>query len=134
MMDPLIIALVPVFAAGLAIQQLLEILDPLVIRLVGEKDKKLALGLVSLAAGLVLSFGAGLRVLEPLGMEAGVFDNLITALIISAGTEAFNSLLKFMGYAKENQKGYAATIKAEARRDYVANDIMHRMNRQRGGR
>jgi hypothetical protein len=37
-----------------------------------------------------------------------VLDFLVTALIISAGTEGFNSLLKLLGYAKETKKGDAA--------------------------
>lgn len=130
-MDTLILALVPVFAAGVAIQQLLEILDPLVMRLIGERDKKLALGIISILAGFALSMGAGLRILEPLGiMDSGLFDAVVTALIISAGTEGFNSVLKFLGYSKESKKVDAAATKAWVIRDPQAKDLMYRMDRK----
>ena len=69
-MDKLVVALGPAFAAGFAVQQLLEILDGFVvkIKIIGKADKKLILGIVSLIVGLVLAFGAGLRVLQPLGV------------------------------------------------------------------
>ncbi len=106
-MVDLVAALGPAFAAGFAVQQFLEIISPVVERL--KWDKKLTLGIVSLVIGLVLSFGAGLRVLEPLGVKnAGIWDNVVTGLIISAGTEGFNSIMKFLGYTKEKQKADAA--------------------------
>jgi hypothetical protein len=106
-MDKLVTALGPAFAAGFAVQQLLEILDPLLDKIT--KDKKLLLGIVSLIVGLVLSFGAGLRVLEPLGSTASTFwDAIVTGLVVSAGTEGFNSIMKFLGYTKEKQKADAA--------------------------
>ena len=111
-MDKLVMALGPAFAAGFAVQQLMELLDPIVIKLIGTGDKKLVLGIVSLIAGLVLAFGAGLRVLQHLGInEADFLDGVVTALIVSAGTEGFNSIIKFLGYAKENKKGIAAEKK-----------------------
>jgi H+/gluconate symporter-like permease len=129
-MNPLIESLAPVFAAGIAIQQLLEILDPLIVRIVGKRDKKLVLGLVSLVVGLVLAFGAGLRVLEPLGFyEAGTLDALVTALIISAGTESFNSIIKFLGYAKEGKKGDAAALEGWLSRDPDGLDALRKMDR-----
>ncbi|HRQ25094.1 MAG TPA: hypothetical protein PLF42_16830 [Anaerolineales bacterium] len=106
-MDTIVLAFGPAFAAGFALQKLLEILDPLIERLVkgDEKAKKLFLGLVSLAAGLVLAFGAGIRVLVHLGyMGHDLWDAGITALIVSAGTEGINSIMKYLGYAKENKK------------------------------
>lgn len=115
-MDNFVRALGPAFAAGFAVQQLLEILDPLISRLFGpEADKKAIQGLISFLVGLVLAFGAGLRVLEPLGIhEAGLIDAFVTALIISAGTEGINSVLKFLGYSKEKQKGEAALAQEKA--------------------
>jgi hypothetical protein len=106
-MDTIVLAFGPAFAAGFALQKLLEIFDPLVERLVknDEKAKKMFLGLVSLAAGLALAFGAGIRVLVHLGYSGSdVWDALITALIVSAGTEGINSIMKYLGYAKENKK------------------------------
>jgi hypothetical protein len=36
-----------------------------------------------------------------------VVDVIVTALVLSAGTEGFNSILKFLGYAKEDKKAQA---------------------------
>jgi hypothetical protein len=109
-MDTLVIALGPAFAAGFAVQRLLEILDPLLEKIpLVKKYKKIILGIVSLIIGLILAFGVGLRVLRPLGVvNADVLDGAVTALIVSAGTEGFNSILKFLGYTKENTKTIAA--------------------------
>ncbi len=112
-MENLIFSLGPAFAAGLAVQQFLELTDRFVeqfLKLIGaplglEIDKKMVLGLVSLFLGLVITIGAGLRVLAPLGVQGGDFaDVIVTALIISAGTDGFNSILKFLGYVKEDRK------------------------------
>jgi hypothetical protein len=109
-MDKLVMALGPAFAAGFALQRLLEILDPLLEKIsLVKANKKIVLGLVSLVIGLILATGAGLRVLQPLGVSgADLPDIIITALIVSAGTEGFNSILKFLGYTKENTKTIAA--------------------------
>ena len=121
-MDKIILALGPAFAAGLAVQQLLEILDRLIEQLFSVTeplglniDKKLILGLISLLFGLFLAAGAGLRVLEPLGVEnAGFFDVIVTGLIISAGTESLNAIVKFLGYVKEDRKATATAKKQPA--------------------
>ena len=102
-MDKLVVALGPAFAAGFAVQQLLELLDPLVDKI--KVDKKLVLGIVSFVIGLVLAFGTGLRVLQPLGVaNVDFWDAIVTALIVSAGTEGFNSIIKFMGYTKDTRR------------------------------
>ena len=102
-MDKLVVALGPAFAAGFAAQQLLELLDPIVDKI--KVDKKLVLGIVSFVIGLVLAFGAGLRVLQPLGVaNVDFWDAIVTALIVSAGTEGFNSITKFMGYTKDTRR------------------------------
>ena len=111
-MEKLVTALGPAFAAGFAVQQLLELLDPWLVDPLLDKikwNKKRVLGIVSLIAGLILSFGAGLRVLEPLGVTASDFwDAIVTGLVVSAGTEGFNSIMKFLGYSKEKQAAAAA--------------------------
>ena len=112
-MDKLVLALGPAFAAGFAIQRLLEILDPIIDKLKFIKNnKKIVLGLISLVIGLILAFGLGLRVLQPLGLaKAGLLDEFVTAMVISAGTEGFNSIMKFLGYSKEDKKADAADKK-----------------------
>jgi len=110
-MDKVVIALGPAFAAGFAIQRLLEILDPLLEKSQFFKDnKKVILGIVSLIVGLVLAFGAGLTILKPLGVAnpPPLLDEFTTGLVVSAGTEGFNSIMKFLGYAKEDKKADAA--------------------------
>jgi hypothetical protein len=110
-MDKLITALAPVFAAGMAIQQLGEILSPLVDK-ISIDYKKIILGLVSLALGLLLAFTAKLHVLQILGVAPGTgldtIDAIVTGLIISGGTEGINSILKFLKYSKEDKKNEAA--------------------------
>jgi hypothetical protein len=109
-MDKIVQALAAPFAAGFAVQRLLEILDPLFEKVKPLKDnKKLALALISLTIGLLLSFAFGLRVLQPLGVTGpAILDAFATALIVSAGTEGFNSILKILGYSKEEKKAEAA--------------------------
>jgi hypothetical protein len=109
-MDKLVMALGPAFAAGFALQRLLEILDPWLDKIkIVKENKKIVLGLISLIIGLILAFGIGLRVLRPLGVTTADFlDAVTTALIVSAGTEGFNSILKFLGYIKEDRKAAAA--------------------------
>jgi len=115
-MEELIKALGPAFAAGFAIQRLMEILDPIIDKKKFFQDyKKAILGVVSLIVGLILAFGIGLRVLQPLGVENARFlDAIVTAFVISAGTEGFNSIMKFLGYAKEDKKVEASEKKAKA--------------------
>ena len=112
-MENLILSLGPAFAAGLAVQQFLELTDRFIdqfLKLIGEPlgtkiDKKLVMGLISLFLGLLITIGAGLRVLAPLGIQGGdITDVFVTSLVVSSGTESFNSILKFLGYAKEGRK------------------------------
>jgi len=57
-----------------------------------------------LLVGLALAFGAGLRVLDPLGIKnQPVIDGIVTGFVVSGGTEGFNSIMKFLGYAKQSK-------------------------------
>ncbi len=107
-MDQLINAFGPVFAAGFAMQQLLEILSPLAEKF--PANKKLILGLLSFGVGLALAGWGGFSVLNPLGFTSATdfIDVFVTGLTISAGTEGVNSIMKFLGYTKEKKKGDAA--------------------------
>lgn len=101
-MENLLNAFAPAFAAALGLQQLIEVLDPVFSWFKGNKG--MILKPLSLVAGLVLSFFAGLRVLDHLGYAgAPIWDIFITGLIISGGTEGFNSIMKFLGYTKEKR-------------------------------
>jgi uncharacterized membrane protein YidH (DUF202 family) len=129
-MDKLITALAPVFAAAFSVQQLLEILTSVLdldSRSNFQKYKKTILGVVSLIVGFVLAYNGYLRVLQPLFIVNSVtdptthavtpiysvaipryLDFIVTGLVISAGTEGLNSIMKFMKYAKEDKKNEAA--------------------------
>jgi hypothetical protein len=69
-MDALVLALAPAFACGLAVQRLLELVDPVVDGLIPGGDskartKKIVLGIVSLLVGVLFAIVAGIRVLTP---------------------------------------------------------------------
>jgi len=106
--------LTALFAAGFAVQQLLE-LATAILNLDSnptfQKYKKAILGLLSLAAGLLLAgFVSQLRVLSALGVAAsGTTDVCLTGLVLSAGTEGINSILKFAKYSKEDKKTTVAS-------------------------
>jgi len=102
-MDKLITAFAPAFAAGVALQQFIELISPVFDLF--KANKKLIISLFSLAIGLFLSFVGGFRVLVYLGTSnVDFYDAVITGLVISAGTEGFNSIMKFMGYSKDQAK------------------------------
>ncbi len=124
-MDKLILALAPAFAAGFAIQHLLEVLDPILFKHIKPpRQKKMVLGLISLILGLVLAYGGGLRVLQPLGFTGSeIYDLLVTGLVISSGTEGVNSLVKFLGYTKENKKAQSTS------QDITANNKLPHVER-----
>ena len=112
-MTHLVVALAPAFAAGFALQRLLEILDPIVEITPIARAKKAVLGIVSFVAGLGLAAWPQTRVLShlvvPEGSVSPVLDYLVTALFVSGGTEGFNSILKFISYKKEEKKQEANT-------------------------
>ena len=128
-MDKLITALAPVFAGGFAVQQLIEILTSILDLDASEKFqkyKKAILGVVSLVLGLVFAYQGYLKVLQPLFAVENIdpitkvvtitysvtiptyLEYIVTALVISAGTEGINSILKFLKYKKEETKTDAA--------------------------
>jgi len=113
--ESIVRALGPAFAAGFAVQRLVEIVDALLSgRLKDERKKGWLMGL-ALLVGLVIAFAARLRVLQPLGADVNAYlDYLVAALVISAGTEGFNSILKFLSYKKEEKKAEAVQQKAVA--------------------
>jgi hypothetical protein len=112
-MAHLVVALAPAFATGFALQRFLEILDPIFEKLNNAQLKKIILGLISFAAGLGLAAWPKVRVLKELvapDSAPSILDYLVTALIISGGTEGFNSILKFLNYKKEETKAAAFAL------------------------
>jgi hypothetical protein len=110
-------ALGPAFAAGFAVQQLLEIADPLIALLgLTATAKKALLGFLSLCIGLTIAYVCGLRVLQALESSTTQVpgDLFVTGVVISAGTEGFNSIMKFLGYSKDAKKAAAAAQVAAA--------------------
>jgi hypothetical protein len=113
-MNDLILALGPAFAAGLAVQRLLEIVDSIMAFLKGDR-KKFIMAVASLGIAAMLCSQPNIRILKYLA--TGINDKIdfcITMLFISGGTEGFNSLLKFLNYQKENAKGAAAKNQSDA--------------------
>lgn len=120
----LVSALGPAFAAGLAVQQLLDFLDVWLPESWPPAKKKKVMRTLAILFGLLVGALGVMRVVSALtgrppegafSSLAGLVDWLVTALIISGGTEAFNSLLKLLGYKKEEKKAEAARQKMSAR-------------------
>jgi hypothetical protein len=117
-MEKIITALAPIFAAGFAVQQLLEILTSyfdLDSKKLFQNYKKPILGTVAFVLGLALAAEVNTGVLNilkgsPPDTRVGLLDFIVTALIISAGTEGVNSILKFLKYSKEDKKREAAGL------------------------
>lgn len=102
--------LAPIFAASLAVQQVLEVLSVPVEKWFGEVRTKSVLGVIGFLIGIVLALVFNLNVMSYFGVQnAGNFlDKIVTALILSAGTEGMNSVVKFLKYLKEDKKATAA--------------------------
>lgn len=105
-MDELVKSLVPAFACGLGVQRALELADLFIGRMIGGERKKTVLGWLSFLLGIAFSGLGGIRVLNIFSPNYPFpfLDVMITALIISSGTEGFNSIMKFLFYKKEEQK------------------------------
>lgn len=103
-MNQLIEALAPVLIASFAIQQLLELLDPILDAVI-KPHKKWILSIVAFVAGLALTLSLGLRILAPFGITRFPWvDVILTTLFITGGTKGVNDLMKLIGYKKEEAK------------------------------
>jgi hypothetical protein len=119
--EDLVKALTVPFVAGLIVQRLLEIVDPITVKFVKDPNtKKIVLGFVSLGIGSALCGFGHVRIFEvlhplfPNSREMTPFwDVVFSGIFISAGTEGFNSLMKFANYKKESTKTEAAAKKAQ---------------------
>jgi hypothetical protein len=129
------VALAPAFACGFAVQQALQIIDPLVSmqkdvsKADGANIKRSVMGLISLFLGIIIAYLGKVQVIEPLSKitETASFSLPgwlavgVNGLIISAGTEGFNSIMKFLSYQKEAAKSDAAVKKVNAMEKQVPN-------------
>jgi len=114
----------PAFVAGFGVQRLLEILDSWIglDKKTTPEWRKAILSFASLVSGFILAYGLGIKVLTSVfgpGNTSEVYaalDLVLSALVISAGTEGFNSILKFLSYSKETKKADAVVKTA------IAND------------
>jgi hypothetical protein len=105
-MDDLVKALTVPFVAGFIVQRFLEITDP--------DRKRFVMGVVSLVLGLFLSGFGHLEIFKALNWAIPEpWDVFFSGIFISAGTEGFNSLMKFAGYKKEASKADAANKKSQ---------------------
>jgi hypothetical protein len=103
-MDEVAVALAPVFVASFALQQLLELLDP-VLDAVIKRHKKWILSAVAFVVALAMSLGLNLRILAPLGVPITRWiDVLMTALFITGSTKGINDLIKVLAYKKAEVK------------------------------
>ena len=115
-MDKLVLALAPGFAAGFAVQRLRD-------RGRGPRVRvRRGLGQQANAEAVRpddpvdrsrvrSAIGTGVRVLQPLGATGvDAWDVVVTALVVSAGTEGANSNLKYLGYKKDEQKVETAKL------------------------
>ena len=111
-----------VFLAGFAVQQTLQILDPLIIVSInkyktsrpttglpgGLSDadfKKAIMALLSFLLGIGIVALTHIQLLALLNPKlTGIGDFFVSALVVGSGTEAVNTLLKFLGYVKDAQK------------------------------
>jgi hypothetical protein len=122
--DNLVQTLTAPFAAGFVVQRFLEIRDPLTSKLLSNPiAKKAALGLISLLLGWWIAATVPIEIFHALLKQAGnslfspALDHLFSGIFISAGTEGFNSLMKFANYKKEASKADAASKLSGAPRD-----------------
>jgi hypothetical protein len=109
--DALLLALAPALVAGMAVQRFLELADSLGLKRLGAQTKSMVTTVVSIGIGVVLAIVFKLRVLDALGTHQNrALDAIVTGLVISTGTEGVNSVVKFLGYKKEEQKAESNQI------------------------
>jgi hypothetical protein len=113
-------ALLVPFAAGFVLQRFLEIVDPFTTAFIKDANrKKLTIAVISLIMGCVISGCGKVHIFEALGRPLGsagignVLEILASGIFISAGTEGFNSVMKFANYKKEASKADAAAKKSQ---------------------
>lgn len=119
------VAVAVVFISGFAIQQALQILDPTIAEAIaaykkrrldkeepalpgGMADadfKKAVMASLSFLLGFATVWLTGIRLLGYINKAwAGLGDIFVTSLVVGSGTDAANTVLKFLGYVKDAQK------------------------------
>jgi hypothetical protein len=89
-------------AVATALQRFIEIIiDPLVEK-ISPEHKKLIISIIALLIGEIIAFNGGLDLFE--GKLTTTLGHIITGFVISGGTEFINSVLKILGYKKEEVK------------------------------
>ena len=112
-MNPWAESLGPVVISSFALQQLLELIDPILDRFI-KTNKATVLNLLAFFVALSLSLLLELRALRPFGLARLVWlDTLLTALLITGGTKWVNDLVKVMSYKKSELRLRATKQGAE---------------------
>jgi hypothetical protein len=112
-------ALAPAFVAGFAVQQAVEVVSSVAAFAPKFDDnvkiKKATLSVVAVAFAACIVAALDLDVLKVFNATevcpSPVWHGIITTIFSSAGTEGFNSLLKWLSYKKEDAKASAADKK-----------------------
>ena len=112
-------ALAPAFVAGFAVQQAVELVSSMAAFISNfdnnVKLKKAALSVVALVFSIFIVCALHLDVMKVFNpgddCPSPFWHAVITIVFISAGTEGFNSLLKWISYKKEDAKASAAEKK-----------------------
>ena len=116
-MNPLVESLGPVFIVSFALQQLIELLDPILDKVI-KPHKEWILSAVALVVGLLLTLGLGLRILRPFGVTSMPWlDVLLTALFVTGGTKWLNDLLKIIAYKKQEVQARAMMVTQQVAKD-----------------
>ena len=130
--DSIISNLIAPFAGGFVIQRFFDVFDGPISKLVGDPVyKKLVLGIASIALGWWIASAVPVEIFRVLLKQVcgkGIdptFDHFLSGVFISAGTEGFNSLMKFANYKKEASKADAANKLA------AAGDAVKKVNPQK---
>jgi hypothetical protein len=116
-MNPLVESLGPVFIVSFALQQLIELLDPVLDKVI-KPHKEWILSAVELVVGLFLTLVLGLRILRPFGVtRLPWLDVLLTALFVTGGTKWLNDLLKIIAYKKQEMRARAMMATQQVAKD-----------------
>jgi hypothetical protein len=116
-MNPWPESLGPVVISSFALQQLLELIDPILERFI-KTNKAMVHSWLAFLVALGLSLLLELRALRPFGLTRFVWmDTLLTALLITGGTKWVNDLVKVMSYKKSELRLRAAQKRMQSKKE-----------------